>query len=79
VQSRRVSTLDDHTSYAQFEERVIVVDMHKHPTTLANATRAYAEATSSSVHFLIAENKRMAKELKMTKQGGEMVKTFSRA
>lgn len=56
VQSRKVSALEDHTSPAQVEERVIVIDVRKHPATLANATRVYAEATSSSVRFLIAEN-----------------------
>ena len=63
VQSCRVSTPDDSTSLAQFEERVIVFDVRKHPTTLVDATRAYAEATSSSFHFFIAENEQMAKEL----------------
>ena len=56
VQSHRVSTLDDHTSPAQFKERVIVSDVRKHPAALDDATRAYVEATSSSVRFLIAEN-----------------------
>jgi len=58
-----VSTPDDHTSSAQVEERVIVSDVHKHPAALDDATRVYAEATSSTVHFLIAENERMTKEL----------------
>ena len=49
-------------------------DVHKHPTILADATRAYVKATSSSVRFLIAENERMAKELQTAKQGGELVK-----
>jgi len=49
--------------------------MRKHPKALADATRVYVEATSSSVCFLIAENERMAKELQMTKQGGELVTT----
>ena len=56
VKYRRVSTLDDHTSLAHFEELVIMSDVHKHPATLGDATRAYDEATSSSVHFLISEN-----------------------
>lgn len=68
VQSHRVSTPDDHKSLVQVEEWVIVSHVHKHPTTLADATRVYAEATSSSVHFLIAENERMAKELKKAKK-----------
>ena len=50
---------------------MIVSDVRKHPTTLDDATRAYAEATSSNVRFLIVENKKMTKELQMTKQGGE--------
>ena len=54
-------------------------DMCKHPITLADATRAYAEATSSSVRFLIAENEQMAKELQTTKQGGELLIASSQA
>jgi len=56
VQSCRVSTLDDHTYTVQFEERVIVSDVRKYPVTLDNASKAYVEATSLSVRFLIAEN-----------------------
>ncbi len=37
--------------------------VRKHPPALADATKAYVEATSSSVCFLIAENEQMAKEL----------------
>lgn len=73
VQSCRMSTLDDHTSPAQVEERVIVFDVRKHLATLADATRVYAKAIRSSVHFLIADNEWMDKELHMTKQGGELV------
>ena len=57
VQSHKVSTPDDNTSPMQFEEWVIVSDMHKHPIALVDANRAYVEATISSIHFLIAENK----------------------
>jgi len=53
VQYRRVSTPKDHTSPVKFEERVVMSDLHKHPTTLFDATRAYDEANSLSVHFLI--------------------------
>lgn len=42
-------------------------DMCKNPTTLADATSVYAEATSLSVHFLIAENEWMDKELQTAK------------
>ena len=79
VQSRRVSTSDDHTSPTQVEERVIVSDMHRHLVALADATRVYVEATSSSVHFLIAENERMAKELQTAKHGEELVTTSAQA
>lgn len=75
VQSHRVSSLDFHKYPVQFEEQVIISDVHKHPVALADATRAHAESTSSSVHFLIAENERMAKELQTTKKGGELVTT----
>lgn len=51
----------------------------KHLAALVDATRAYAEATSSSVHFLIIENERMAKDLQMAKQGGELVTTSTQA
>lgn len=47
--------------------------MRKHQTILANATKAYSKDTSSSVLFLIDKNDRMAKELQMSKQGGELV------
>jgi len=63
----------------KFEEKVIVTDVHKHPYALANATRVYAKATSSSVHFLIAENEKMAMELQVAKQGGDLVTMSARA
>lgn len=50
-------------------------DVCKHLAALVDATRAYAEATSSSVRFLIDENERMAKVLQMDKKGGELVTT----
>ena len=52
---------------------MIVSNMCKHLVALANAIRAYVEATSLRVHFMIVENERMAKELQMAKQGGELV------
>ena len=57
----------------------MVYDMWKHLAALADATRVYVEATNSSVHFLIAENEWMAKELQMAKQGGELVIASARA
>lgn len=56
-----------------------MTNARKHPTALANATRLYVEATSSNVHFLIAKNKWMAKELETTKQGGDLVTMFAQA
>jgi len=38
-------------------------DVRRHPTALADATKAYAKATKSSVRLLIDENECMAKEL----------------
>lgn len=73
VQSRRLLTLDDHTSPAQFEERVIISNMSKHPSALANAIKAYVKATSSSVFFLIVENEWMTKDLQTAKQEGKFV------
>lgn len=61
VQYHRVPTSEDQTSPATVEERVNMTDVHKHPVAFSNATRVYVEATSSSVHFLIVENDRMAK------------------
>ena len=56
---------------------MIVFDVFKHPVALADATRVYAEATSSSVRFLIYENERIAKGLRTTKKGGELVTVSS--
>ena len=63
VQARRAHAPDEHASPAHFEERVIVSDVRIHPTALVDTTKAYIEATSSSVKFLIAKNDRMAKEM----------------
>ncbi len=56
-----------------------MTDVHKNPISLADATRVYAESTSSSVHFLISEKERMAKELQVAKQGGYLVTMSARA
>jgi len=42
-------------------------NVHKHPSVLADATKAYVKATNSSVFFLVDENERIAKELQTTK------------
>jgi len=52
--------------------------MRKHPTTLVDATREYAKATSWSVHFLIEENEWMF-ELQTTKHVGEQVTISTQA
>lgn len=54
-------------------------DASKHPVALANATKAYVEATISIVRFLIAENEHMVKELQATKQQEEKAITSTRA
>jgi len=74
----RVPTSDVHVSPVQFEEKVIVFNVRRHPAALADATRAYAEATSSSVRFLKAKNEHMAKELQAAKQGEEQLTTSAR-
>lgn len=52
---------------------MVVTDVCKHLAVLADETRVYAEATSSSICFLIADNERMAEELQMTKKEGDLV------
>jgi len=52
--------------------------MGRHPTALDNATKAYGEATNSSVRFLIDENECMAKELQVGKKGEEKVTACAR-
>jgi len=63
VHPNRVPSPKDQTSATQVEEQVIMTDMRKDPTALVDATRVYAEATSSSVRFLITKNERISKEL----------------
>ena len=65
--------MNNKISPAKVEEQVIVTNVHKHPVALANATRVYVKATSSSVHFLIVENEKMEKELQVAKKGGYLV------
>lgn len=56
-------------------KNMIMSNVRKHPAKLVDATKAYAEATISSVRFLIADNECMAKELQSTKKGEEQVTT----
>ena len=67
VEAQRKHFRDDHTSPEFMKERVIVSDVRKRPSTMTNATMAYARATSSNVKFLLAENKQMAKNLQATR------------
>lgn len=54
---------DDHASPTHIEERVIVADVRRHPTTIDNASKDYAKAISSTIKFLVEENDQMEKEL----------------
>lgn len=47
---------------------MIVSNVRRHLAALANASKAYAEAISSAIKFLIAENDRMAKDLQEARQ-----------
>ena len=62
VQAQRNHFVDDHTSLAHTEERVIILDVRRHPASMAKASKAYAKATSSIIKFLIAENDQMVKD-----------------
>jgi len=71
IQARRTYTSDEHISVAYFEEWVILSDVNIHLAALADDTKAYAKARSSSVNYLIAENECMAKELEVDRQREE--------
>lgn len=58
---------------------MITFDVCKHLATLADATRAYAEATKLSVQFLIAKNECMDKELQVAKKEGKHVTSSTKA
>ena len=53
-------------------------DVHIHLVALDDDTKAYVEATNSSVIFLIVKNERMDKELQAAKQGEEKVTASAR-
>ena len=57
----------------------MVSDVCNHQAASFDATRGYAEATSSSVRFLISKNERMTMELQTTNKGEELVTTSTRA
>ncbi len=54
-----------------------MIDVRKHPVSFADATRVYAESTSSSLDFLIAKNEQIVKELQVAKKGGDLVTMFA--
>jgi len=62
LQARRKNLSNDHTLPTHIEERVIVPDLRRRPISMIKASKAYAEATSSMVKFLIAENDLMEKD-----------------
>ena len=55
-------------SPTHIEERVIMSDVRRHLATMVDASKFYAEATSSTVKFLLAENDRMAKGFQEARQ-----------
>lgn len=59
--------MDDQATPAFMKERVIVSDVRKHPVVTVDATKAYAEATSSNVKLLLVENDQREKELQVAK------------
>jgi len=59
---------NDHASPAFMKESVIMSYVRKHPVTMADATMAYARATSSNVKFLLAKNEQMENNLQAGKQ-----------
>lgn len=63
VHARRKKLLDDHTSPAHIEGRVIVPDVRRHPISISEALKAYVESIRLIVKFLIIENQRMTKDL----------------
>lgn len=58
---------DDHTSPVHMKERVIVSDVRKHLASMANANKAYVEAMSSNVKFLLVGNDKMEKDIQVAR------------
>lgn len=63
---------------AHLEEWVIVSNVRRNPNALANAMKAYAEATSSSVKLLTTKIEHMDKDFQAAKQREEQSTGFSR-
>ena len=55
--------LDDHATPTFIKERVIMSDTRKHPTSISQATLAYAGATNSNVQYLTTESEKLGKNL----------------
>ena len=68
LHARRKKLSDDHTSPTHTKERVIVPDVRRHLFSMVEASKAYAEATSSMVKFSIVENDQMEKDLQEARQ-----------
>ena len=67
VQARRKQLLNDHTSLVHIEERVIVSNAERNPAAMAKDSKAYVEATCSTINFLIVENDRMAEHFQKSR------------
>lgn len=68
VQARRKHFPDDHASLAFTRERVIVAGTSKNPNAIAEANSAFAGATRSNSHYLMAKNKQLAQNLQGAQQ-----------
>jgi len=68
VEAQRKKFLDDHASSAFIEERVIVSNTRKHPTSIAEASLAYAGETSSNVQYLTTEKEQLENNSQATKK-----------
>lgn len=73
VQARRKHFPDDHTSSTFIKERVIVSNTRKHPPTIAQASLAYAGATSSNVQYLTIENEQLEMNLQAARKEAEQL------
>lgn len=79
VLAHRAHTPDEHASAAHFEELLIVSYLRRHPTTLVDATKAYAEAMSLSVNLFIEKSECMAKEFQVARRREEELIGSTRA
>ena len=70
---QRKHFLNDHTLHAFIKERVIVLDIKHHPTTISEAILAYARETSSNAQYLMVENEQLEKKLQASRQEAEQL------